>query len=474
MPLGVYIASLEGAVAYWDTGEAQVVPWIFGIAHPTGFPVFVIAAGIFAHIFPIGAVSWRIALFSAIAMSLTALMVFSILRELAPKAETWIAAAAAWIFAFGEIVWTRGTRAEVHALAVCLSAVTLYFAVRWYARAEQRSLVWGALCWGMAIATHPIAAMLAPALCVIFFARIRRLKRATFVLALLALISGVAFYAYLPLRSAAITNARLDPTRAIGEPPGRAFWDLDHPSTMSGLRHYLSGADYGAGGVFASMIRVETYAAGGPRFFEALWHEFAPLGLLFLFGGLVMFFRRDAIAGIALFLAAAVPLSFALGYTIEADPGRYYLIPFFVVAIFIGYGALRIAAELPAMRLTTLFVMFGLAIGLIVLNRNIFAQPHDLGAKPLIATVIAKTSDGAILLAPWIDSTALAYAAYVQHSLGHRIVESAWLSDEAARVPGWVNAGRNVYVVDQIFGSVNGYKLIKIPGSPDLYRVVKE
>lgn len=480
MPLGVYIASLDGAVAYWDTGEAQVVPWIFGIAHPTGFPVFVIAAGIFAHILPFGSVAWRIALFSAIAMSLTALMVYLILQQLPPRSvatrgwDPWIGVAAAWIFAFGQIVWTRGTRAEVHALAVCLASVTIYFAVRWYVRADPKALVWGAFAWGLAIATHPITAMLAPALLVMLLARMRRARLATFALACMALIAGVAFYAYLPLRSAAITSARLDPTRTIGEPPGRAFWDLDHPATVSGLTRYISGADYGAGGVFGSMIRPQTYAAGGPKFFSSLWHEFAPLGLLFLFAGVVMLFRRDVLITVALFLAAAVPLSFAFGYTIEADPARYFLIPFFVSAIFVGYGALGIVAELPQMRMTTILVALGLAIALIVVNHNIFAQPHDLGAQPVIRTVLAKTPDRAILLAPWIDSTPLAYAAYVQHSLGRRIVESAWLSDDAARVPGWIRSGRSVYVVDQVFGSVDGYKLIKFTGSPDLYKVVKE
>ena len=92
----------------------------------------------------------------------------------------------------------------------------------------------------------------------------------------------------------------------------------------------------------------------------------------------------------------------------------------------------------------------------------------------LIQSVVARTPGDAVLLAPWIDSTALAYAAYVDGSLGHRIVVSAWLSDEAARVPGWIRAGRQVYVVDQVVGSVPGYRLEHISGSPDIYRIVPQ
>ncbi len=472
MPLGVYVVSLEGAISYWDTGESQVVPWIFGIAHPTGFPVFTIAAGVFAHVFAIGTPAWRIALFSAIAMSVAAWAVFRVLREL--DCRTWIALGAACVFAFGEIVWTRGTRAEVHALAACFASLTLYFSVRWYVRGESRSLVWGGLCWGLGIATHPVVGLLAPALLVILCARIRRLTLRSFALALAMLLCGLTFYAYLPLRSAMVTQARLDPTRVLGDPPGKAFWDMNHPASWDGFKHEISGSDYGTGGFFAAMLDPHTYQSGAPPFFERLWREFTPFGLLLALSGIVTLARRDPALTVAFFLAGAIPAIFAFGYTIEADIERYYLIPFAAVAIFAGYGASAIARALPGMRTASVVVTAGIAVGLLVINRDTFTQPHSSGAEAMIRTVVMRTPDDAVLLVPWIDSTALAYAAYVDGSLGHRVVDSAWLSDEATRVPRWMHEGRHVYVVDQVFGSVPGYRLVKIPGSPDVYRIAKE
>ena len=234
MPLVIYCVSLNGAVLYWDTGEAQTVPWIFGIMHPTGFPVFTIFAGIFAHAFPLGAVSWRIALFSALAMSGTAWVVWRIVDEL--EGDPWIGAAAAWLFAFGGVAWTRGTRAEVHALATLLSVVALYAFVRWYRRGEPGAAIGGALAWGLGIATHPIAALLAPAIAVPLAARLRALSFRTGALACCALLAGVFFYAYLPLRSAAVTAARLDPTLQIGLPPGQRFGTTIIPQTSMASR----------------------------------------------------------------------------------------------------------------------------------------------------------------------------------------------------------------------------------------------
>ena len=449
-----------------------MVPWIFGIAHPTGFPAFTLAAGIFAHLFPAGTVAWRIALFSAIAMSAACWAIFASLREL--KCDVWIALGASWMFAFGEIAWTRGTRAEVHALAAGLAALTLYFCVRWYVRGEPRAFVNGALCWGLAIATHPVTVLLAPALLVALGARVRTLRLRTFAQGLLLFAIGVSLYAYLPIRSAIVTHARLDPTLALGLPPGKAFWDMNHPATWAGFRSFLSGSDYGAFHAFSAVLRPETYRTGAPPFFIYLWREFTALGILVAAAGAISLGRSRPWLAAALILAAVCPAVFAFGYAVEADLQRYYLISFIVTAILAGYGASTIAKAMPELRIVSNLILPAIAVTLLILNRSTFDQPKSSGAEGLIRTVQGGTPNDAVLLAPWIDSTALAYAAYVDRSLGRRIVDSAWLNDEAGRVPGWIRAGRHVYVVDQVFGSVPGYRLIRIPGSPDLYRIVKQ
>jgi len=334
--------------------------------------------------------------------------------------------------------------------------------------------VLGALFWGLAIATHPIAGLLAPALLVVLCARVRRVRLRSFALALLMLAGGVALYAYLPIRSAIVTQARLDPTLALGDPPGKAFWDMNHPATWEGFKHFLNGSDYGVGGAFAAAMKWETYRDGIPPFSKELWRELTAFGVLLAAGGIVALLRRRPWVAVALLLAGVCPAIFAFGYPSEADLARYYLIPFMVTAIFAGYGAAAVARALPELRLVSTLLMPAIAVTLLIVNRDIFAQPKSAGAMGLIQTVVATTPDDAVLLAPWIDSTALAYAAYVDRSLGRRIVDSAWLSDEAARVPRWMRQGRHVYVVDQVFGSVPGYRLIRIPGSPDLYRIAKD
>ena len=86
--------------------------------------------------------------------------------------------------------------------------------------------------------------------------------------------------------------------------------------------------------------------------------------------------------------------------------------------------------------------------------------------------MLNRTPDNEVLLAPLLDATPTARAAYVEHRLGNRILHSSWYADDAAYIPKWTKE-RPVYIADQVWGSVKGYHLVTIPGSPALYAVVK-
>jgi Protein of unknown function (DUF2723) len=404
-------------------------------------------------------------------MSAGAWLVSRIVIEL--QDEPWLGTAAAWLFAFGPIVWIRATRPEVHALAAFFAVLTLYAAIRWYRRGEPAWFVIGAAAWGLGIATHPIDAFVLPALVVIVVYKRQHLSRRTFALGIGALILGVAFYAYLPARSAIVTAHHLDPTAALGLPPGQSFWDNDHPSSWGGFREMISGADFSAGGTFPKLFAAQTYADGGLKYALDAWREFTLAGLLLAVVGLVLLVRSDAALGAAVFLALAVPADFSFAYTIEADIERYYLVSFAMIAVLAGYACARLAAGNVLVRAAGMVLLTFVACALLFWNRGTFSQRNDTGAENLIATVTSKTPDNAILISPWLDATPLAYAAYVDHRLGHRLLHSAWYADDAAYIPTWVKT-HPVYVVDLVWGTVKGYRLVEIPGSPALYRVVKK
>ena len=448
----------------------QTVPWIFGVAHPTGFPFFTVAAGIFAHAIPFGTAAWRITFFCAIAMACAALFIALLVREL--SGDMIAACLSAWLFAFGNVAWVHGTRAEVHAVAVCLCAAVLYAMVRWRNGGDDRALVLGGLAFGFGVATHPIVALLTPALVVGVLSRRRNVHAKPLACAALACLLGVAFYAYLPLRSAMVTAQGLDPARGLGLLHGNAFWDFDHPAKLDGLLLLLSGSQFGAGGTFARMIDPSTYAAALSPYVTLALREGTPFGVLLALGGLYWLFRRDAWLGATFVLAAALPTAFAFAYTIEADISRYYLISFVIGAVLAGYGAAAIGRALPQLRLPATLVLLSLSATVFAMNRQTFDQRAATGAQSVIDTARKHSPADAILIAPWLYATPLAYGAYAEHTLDRRIVLAAWLSDVRAFVPQWMRH-RPVYIVATVNASIPGYVLRRISGSPDLYQVVR-
>ncbi|MDQ2679543.1 MAG: DUF2723 domain-containing protein [Candidatus Eremiobacteraeota bacterium] len=473
VPLAVYIASLDSAVGFWDVGEMQTVPYILGIAHPTGFPAFVLLGWGFTHLIVIGSVAMRMALMCAIAMSLTAWLIARIVTE--QTESPWIGIGCAWLFAFGQIAWTRGTRPEVHALAVFFVALTLYCALRWCRTSDVRFFFGGALAWGLGIATHPVVVLLGLGLFVMVIARWERLNLRMIGIAIAIFTMGVALYAYLPIRSAQVSAAQLDPTRALGIAPGRPFWDYDHPSTLAGFEKLVSGSDFDVNGGLHSIFSPQVYFTKGPAYLSTLTAEFTLLGTALALIGVVALFRRDSRLALALILAGFLSVPFALGYPPEADIQRYFLSSFVVCAVFIGIGAnwLAVRARFALANQAAVGLVAVIAVFLLFTNRGVFGQGRDVRAERAIESVLRLTPKNAIVISPWIYATPLAYAAYVEHRLGDRTLDAAWLADDAALVPYWSRT-RPVYVVGIVFGSVPGFVLKPLGGDPTIYAVVKQ
>ncbi len=374
MPLAIYAASLESAVAFWDTGEAQTVPWIFGIMHPTGFPAFTIMAGVFAHVFALGTVAWRIAFFCALAASGSSWLVYRIARDLG--GNSFAALGAAWMFAFGDVVWTRSTRPEIHDLALFFMLACIAGVIAWYRAGPRWSLPVAAAAYGLGLATHAIAIFITPSIAVLLAARGKALHRGEVLTALGVLALSLCTYAYLPIRSFTVDAAHLDPLVALGKPRGNAFWNTDDPSTLSGFARLVSGSDFPTGNALRNMISPEDYGKNGPQLWEALFKDFTLAGLALALAGIAALYQRDKIALAALVLMGFLPSAFAFGYTVLADMDRYFFASLAITAILCGIGAARLCA------LPVRYARFIALLPVYPCDRApIFRPPHVLAAR---------------------------------------------------------------------------------------------
>lgn len=419
----------------------QTVPWIFGVPHPTGFPAFVIITGVFARVFALGPVSWRVAFFCTMLMLGCVALVYAIIVSITGDRLT--AICTGWLLAFGTFFWSYGARAEVHTMAAFWATLALYFALRGYYEERPRAFAGAAFALGMGLATHPIVLFVLPSLLVLAGSRYRRFSLRSAGLCVALALAPLLLYAYLPLRSHAVVSAGLDPAVALGKPLGAAIWNTDNPQTAQGFVRLVSGSDFKAARSLLQIADVPFYASKLQTFGWTMYREFSPVGIVAaLIGFVVLARRRAAVAG-ALLLAIVLPSAFALAYPPVVEIERYFFIPMIAVALTIGLGVTVLAPRYRNM------LRIPVALAALVLLVTSFSDARlrsGTGAEDLIAKVRELTPPNAIVVADWTRGTALAYASYVDRSLGNRTIEIAWPYQDMHYLQRWMRE-RPVYYV---------------------------
>src|SRR5206468_2302043 len=238
----LYSWTLAPTVTLVDSGELIVVAHGLGVAHPPGFPLWVLLAHL-ASLVPLGNVAMRVnfssALFAALASAMLALVVAELMitasylatskrrkrgTQHGKKAEhsaiDWLvivapALGAGLLMVFSRTLWSYATIAEVYSLNALLILTVFFLMLRWRRRivADQgdsgaavtqhdRLLYTAALVFGLALGVHHVTVGLTlPALAVIVY-RTQGLRfftsRRLLYAALISIAAMVAVYAYLP------------------------------------------------------------------------------------------------------------------------------------------------------------------------------------------------------------------------------------------------------------------------------------
>ena len=362
----LYTWTLAPTVTLIDSGELIVVADCLGVAHPPGFPLWVMLAHLvsLAHF---GSVASRINFSSAVFAALASAVLSLIIAELsaatgfvktprqrdrsdiAPDNHRLLVLLPALIggllLAFSRTLWSYATVTEVYALNLLLLLLIFFLMIRWrngilvtkrsgtsgaealYPPRMSRdlSLHAAAFLFGLALGVHHVTIGLTlPALGVIVF----RTEGWAFFksrrLALAALVSTVAFiavYLYLPVA------ASRGPIISWGAPQSaKTIW------------WHITGRQYQAFLTFSPSIIAEQFVA----FIKMLSREFGwtwlPLGIALGLLGFATAFRRDRAIFWFLVLIVGTNLAYTLTYDIAEDKDAYCLSVFATVAIAAGIG----------------------------------------------------------------------------------------------------------------------------------------
>ena len=359
----LYIRTLAPTVTLVDSGELIVAAQGVGVAHPPGFPLWVMLAHL-ASLVPFGTVALRInfssALFAALASAMLTLVVAELMitasylsrskqkrtqrrRENGDSSFGQLlifapAFGAGLLMAFSRTLWSYATITEVYTLNTLLILTVFFLLIRWRRcivadqgnagaalAAHDSWLYAAAFVFGLALGVHHVTVGLTlPALAVIVF-RTQGLRfftgRRLVYAALISIGALVAVYAYLPFAASRSPVINWGNPRSLQE----IWWHI----TGRQYRVFLSFSPSTMGTQFLEFCRLLL------REFGPGW---MPLPLLLAFIGLASAYKRDRTTFWFLLLIVIANLAYDLSYQIAEDKDAYSLPTFIAMAIGAGFG----------------------------------------------------------------------------------------------------------------------------------------
>ncbi len=414
--LALYAATLAPDVLAADSGELQTVAAQLGVAHPPGFPLYVLLAHLFTRL-PVGSPAYAVNLLSAIFAALTVVVVYRTGLLLTGRHVAALVGALA--LGTATTFWSQATTANVRSLTTLFAALFIHalagfrIATRESAAgrgeggrptrpgtpAADRALIRAALVIGFGL-THHVSLIFLAAVGLVFVAVIdasllrspRRWGRP-----LAAALLGLLPLLYLPLRAGAAVRGASPQLATL---PGF----LEHvlaTGFRGDLFYYLAPADLGQR--LLIMGNVMTF-------------QFAPLLLAGMVVGLLLLLWRDR--AMAWLLGGSFAVYVFVAATYRAPQTVEYMMPAYVpAALALAYAAGSRPAALPRWRgvgpaLGALFAALMLLAALSQLPGHLSAAGahHEGGdARATAARLLADAPPDSIILAHWHWATPLWY-----------------------------------------------------------------
>jgi transmembrane protein TMEM260 (protein O-mannosyltransferase) len=381
--------TLAPTVTVTDSGELIVVAEGLGVAHPPGFPLWVVLAHL-ASLVPLGNVAVRInfssALFAALACAMLTLVVAELMIA-AAYLPAWKRAAqqrkktgdsrvdrllvfapalgAGLLMAFSRTLWSYATIAEVYTLNTLLILIVFFLMLRWRRCiiADRRDkgetvtihdswLYAAAAVFGLALGDHHVTVGLTlPAVAVVVY-RTQGLRfftsRRLIYAALISVAAMVAVYAYLPFAASRSPLINWGNPRSLQE----IWWHI----TGRQYRVFLSFTPTLMGVQFVEFCRMLL------REFGPAW---LPLPLALAFAGFATAYRQDRTTFWFLLSIVIANLAYDLSYEIAEDKDAYYLPVFISVALAAGFG-IRWLIQLTAAKSMSFGTSYGVAAAVVL------------------------------------------------------------------------------------------------------------
>lgn len=363
----LYAFSLTPTIDFADSGDFATAAYVWGIAHPPGFPLLTILGKLAMTIIPFGSFAWRMGLVSAGAGALACAVIYLLVYLLANKRSTAIIAALA--FGVSTWNWSQSAIIEAYSLNVLFFLAIQYFFIKWRTQKLPKYLYAMAAITGLSLTNHlSIVFYCLPPLFILTVYDLRKKWPGTtkFLIAAACFVIPLGLYAYLPIA------ASFDPIKNVG-----------NPVTFQNFIDHVSMKQYAG---FVSFLPLRLY----PHILRDALFTFIQQYWILLPIGLYGLFKIPPISRAILFSMFIFSMFFGITAARLVPEHHQYLIPAIAdFAVFIGFG---IAALQEKIRKETFANIF-LAILVIAVTLNaVLAYKPILSKKNFEAMNFAKTT----------------------------------------------------------------------------------
>lgn len=147
----IYLFTLYPTVSGGDSGELITNAFTLGIAHPPGYPLYLIMAHFFTWI-PVGSIAWRVNLFSAFCSSISILIFSKTLGSVLKN--PWIGILMGGFLAFSSLTWQYSVQAEVFSLNQLFVCLLLYEFIQFFENRDKRFFFYFLFTLGLGLSNH--------------------------------------------------------------------------------------------------------------------------------------------------------------------------------------------------------------------------------------------------------------------------------------------------------------------------------
>lgn len=342
--IALYVYTAAPTVFDGDSGELATVIHTLGLAHPTGFPIYILLGKLVTLIG--GDPARTLNLLSSFFIVSSAVFLFFIFSSL--RINRLVSFLSAIVFALGRSLWYHGGIVAVYPMGVFFITLLLLLFVRWQQEHKTKYIYLYAFIWGLSLGTHSVMLILVIPLLFMLYKGRTQFRGFLSYLKLIGIFLLTSFqYIYLPLAYARNQIVTFGSIKDFG-----------------GFFHYITQRDYafkiGVRG-FSDILPFIDHVIG------ALSTEFGLLFFLIGILGFVFLFKKNLqlfVILVGLFLGNMLMLFFYGG---EADLEllyRYLYLDYVVLTICIasgGYWVYEKLAKTPNSRIF-IYIVFSLGI----------------------------------------------------------------------------------------------------------------